>query len=364
MECSGTVPQMPAQRVAAARASQQSTGPAEVTLPGYVLLGKMGEGGMGVVYKARHVALNRLVAVKTLRDSMAVSPIIRARLLAETEAVARLPHPGIAPVHEVGELPDGRPYFAMKLVEGHTLAELLEQRPSPQHDLPRFLAVFEQVCQAVAYAHSKGVLHRDLKPSNVMVGEFGEVQVMDWGLTKAFVRPSLERERQDPERPVAGAPGSDQTALGARMGTLAYMPPEQAAGRAGAVGPHSDAFGLGAVLCEVLTGKPPYTGASAGEVQMRALRADLTIAFARLDRCGADPDLVALAKCCLAADPASRPRDGRAVAEAVASIWVGCRIGCARPRSIARRPRRGRRRRFAPARRPRRGRRRSGGRGG
>src|SRR5262249_30803250 len=115
------------------------------------------------------------------------------RFVEEAQVIGQLQHPGIVPVHGLGRLPDGRPYFAMKLVQGRTLAELLAERESPvadasgsPKDLPRFLAVFQQVCQAVAYAHSRGVIHRDLKPANVMVGAFAEVQVMDWGLAKVL----------------------------------------------------------------------------------------------------------------------------------------------------------------------------------
>src|SRR5204862_5099778 len=128
-----------------------------------------------------------------------------------------------------GTLPDGRPFFAMKLIRGRTLAELLKERPSPAHDLPRFLHVFEQVCQTVAYAHSQGVIHRDLKPGNVMVGAFGEVQVMDWGLAKVLGR---EEARARPGATIVATVRTQAQAshsvAGSVMGTPAYMPPEQA----------------------------------------------------------------------------------------------------------------------------------------
>jgi serine/threonine-protein kinase len=151
------------------------------TLAGYEVLGEVGEGGMAVVYRARHAALDRRVAVKVLRPQLAGHPSVVSRFLYEARVTARLQHPGVPPVHEVGTLPDGRPFLAMKLIQGRTLHELLQERGP---GAARWLGVFEAVCQAVAYAHSEGIIHRDLKPSNVMVGAFGEVQVMDWGWRK------------------------------------------------------------------------------------------------------------------------------------------------------------------------------------
>src|SRR5262249_46605152 len=157
---------------------------------------------------------------------------------------------------DLGTLPDGRPYIAMKLVQGRTLAELLEARTGPADDLPRLLGVFEQVCQAVGYAHSKGVIHRDLKPRNVMVGAFGEVQVMDWGLARVLAEASRERERPKGDQAgnvVATArTADDATQPGSVLGTYAYMAPEQARGEVERLDRRCDVFGLGAMLCEVL----------------------------------------------------------------------------------------------------------------
>ena len=157
----------------------------------------------------------------------------------------------------------------MKLVAGRTLAELLADRPDPSADLPRFVAAFEKVCEAAAFAHSKGVVHRDLKPSNVMVGAFGEVQVMDWGLAKDLAsggRQPPEEAVAPPDRsaPTRGADAprspepSHRTQPGSVLGTPAFMPPEQAGGETDKVDERADVFGLGAVLCTILTGKPPY----------------------------------------------------------------------------------------------------------
>src|SRR5262249_49942280 len=145
----------------------------------YELLEEIGRGGMGVVFRARDASLNRRLAVKVLLEKHRGMPELEARFLEEAQITGQLQHPGVPPVHEVGRLEDGRPFFAMKLVKGQTLEALLRTSHHAVTEQSRFLAVFGQVCQALAYAHSRGVLHRDLKPANVMVGAFGEVQVMD-----------------------------------------------------------------------------------------------------------------------------------------------------------------------------------------
>src|SRR5262249_18250515 len=133
---------------------------------------------------------HRSLALKVLLPEHRGDPGLEQRFLAEAQLTAQLQHPGIPPVHEIGRLTDGRPFFAMKLIQGRTLADLLRARSGPAERLPYFLGIFAQVCQAVGYAHSRGVIHRDLKPSNVMVGAFGEGQVMDWGLAKDIGEPA------------------------------------------------------------------------------------------------------------------------------------------------------------------------------
>ena len=152
------------------------------------LLGEIARGGMGVVLKGRDPDLGRDLAVKVLLEAHKEKPDLVRRFVEEAQIGGQLQHPGVVPVYELGTFGDRRPYFTMKLVKGQTLAELLAERKSPADDLPRFLAIFEQICQTMAYAHARDVIHRDLKPSNVMVGSFGEVQVMDWGLAKVLPR--------------------------------------------------------------------------------------------------------------------------------------------------------------------------------
>jgi serine/threonine-protein kinase len=277
---------------------------------------------MGVVYLARDPDLNRPVAVKVLLRPHEDNPDLMRRFLEEAQVGSQLQHPGVAPVHEAGRLEDGRPYFAMKLVQGRTLAELLRERPHPAHDRPRFLQIFEQVCQTLGYAHSRGVIHRDLKPANVMVGAFGEVQVMDWGFAKV-VRDGAAAAPVSAVRTVrtAGPDGASQA--GAVLGTPEYMAPEQAAGLVEELDARCDVFGLGAILCEVLTGRPPYAAERRWEVLLLAQRADLAEAHGRLTACGADAELVRLARACLAPKPADRPRDAAAVADAVQTYLAG-----------------------------------------
>src|SRR5262249_30681271 len=155
------------------------------------------------------------------------------------------------------------PFFAMKLVGGRTLAELLARRAEPGQDRAHLLSIFGQACQAVAYAHSRGVIHRDLKPANIMVGAFGEVQVMDWGLAKVLggADPMVPEPHEPPlGQPLTIRPGGPPSRPGTVMGTPAYMPPEQACGRTDRLDERCDVFGLGAILCEILTGLPPYAG--------------------------------------------------------------------------------------------------------
>jgi Flp pilus assembly protein TadD len=291
---------------------------------------EIAHGGMGVIWRATDTTLGREVAVKVLQDKFAPDSGTAHRFEAEARITAQLQHPAIPPVHDYGTLPDGRLFLAMKLIKGRTLEELLRQRSDPAADHGRFVAVFEQVCQAVAYAHAHQVIHRDLKPGNVMVGSFGEVQVMDWGLAKVLTGAAAPAPPDtDPGETVSGsiihgsdADGSDgsYTQAGSILGTLAYMPPEQAAGEIGKVDQRSDVFGLGAMLTVILTGTPPYAGNDAEAVRVMAIRGDLAACLVRLDVCGAEPELVALCKRCLAFAPADRPCEAGAVAEEVAAL--------------------------------------------
>jgi serine/threonine-protein kinase len=213
------------------------------TLGQYEVHGELGKGGMGVVYRARQAKLNRVVALKTIRAGERAGLPELARFQAEAEAVARLDHPNIVPIYEVGEQ-EGQPWYSMKLFPGGNLAERLQAGPLPPRQAAKLLAT---VARAVHHAHQRGVLHRDLKPANVLLDEQGKPHVTDFGLARRLV-----------EAP-AGAPRTDSHAI---VGTAGYMAPEQASGRTRQLTTAADVHALGAILYECLTGKPPFQGAN------------------------------------------------------------------------------------------------------
>jgi eukaryotic-like serine/threonine-protein kinase len=198
----------------------------------YELLHPLGRGGMGVVYLVRDRDLGREVAMKVLATD-ALSPALQTRMAQEAKFVAQLEHPGIVPIHDVGSLPDGRFYYVMKFVRGSRLDTVATTEP-----LPSLLRIFLRVCDAVAFAHASGILHRDLKPQNVMIGAFGEVLVMDWGVAKRIRSEEVDGEAQDPD--------SEQTGDGVIVGTEGFMSPEQQEGSG--VDERSDVFALGKML--------------------------------------------------------------------------------------------------------------------
>jgi serine/threonine protein kinase len=336
--------------------------PGPLVIAGRYELGpEIAHGGMGAVYRATDRVLGREVAVKLVHEGL-VGTALAARFAEEARITGQLQHPGIPPVHDLGQTPDGCPFLAMKLFRGRTLAADLATRgaqlaagdpvddPSNYgldlkdlraleaerdeacaEELRRLARVFEQICQAVAYAHSQGVIHRDLKPANIMVAAFGEIQVMDWGLAKRLREPATATAGP-PAAPLG--PGSNPfdglafregqlTSPGAVMGTFAYMPPEQARGETDKVDARADVFALGAILCEVLTGRPPYLGRTAQEVWQQAAVGDLAAAKARLSNPVSpvadylEARLASLALRCLAPTPADRPAHAGEVAAAV-----------------------------------------------
>jgi tetratricopeptide (TPR) repeat protein len=288
---------------------------------------EIARGGMGIIHRATDTVLGREVAVKLLHEKYGPDSGAAHRFAGEARIAAQLQHPAIPPVHDLGALPDGRPFLAMKLIKGVTLDAMLAERPDPSAERGRFVAAFEQVCQALAFAHAHGVIHRDLKPANVMVGNFGEVQVMDWGLAKVLAPGRAGDGTEDPDATAAGTvihglreSDGSFTQAGSVLGTPAFMPPEQAVGAINKVDTRSDVFGLGAVLAVILTGQPPFAAGSAETMRVKAAQGDVADCFARLDGCRADPELVALCKRCLAPRLEDRLADAGEVAKAVAEL--------------------------------------------
>jgi serine/threonine protein kinase len=220
----------------------------------YEILDRLGEGGMGVVYLARDRELEREVALKVLRTPDP-SPEERDRILREARILASLEHPGIAPVHDVGVLGDGRVFYVMKRIRGERLDAFVRSARSRAE----LLRVFWQVCDAVGFAHAAGVIHRDLKPQNVMLGAFGEVLVLDWGVAK------LRGQPLEPASPGREEVASEGTVTGAVMGTPGYMAPEQLTGRSATADERADVYGLGGILCFLLTGDHPPPGPIVGD---------------------------------------------------------------------------------------------------
>jgi serine/threonine-protein kinase len=289
--------------------------------PRLQLFGEIGRGGMGAVLKGRDIDLGRDLAVKVLLEKHRDKPDLIRRFVEEAQIAGQLQHPGVVPVYELGAFADRRPYFTMKLVKGRTLAAVLASRSDVAEGRMDLLAMLLRVAQTVAFAHARGVIHRDLKPSNVMVGGFGEVQVMDWGLAKVLPKGGAaadagrEALAETVIATVRSGSDSDHSHAGSVLGTPAYMAPEQARGEVERVDERADVFALGSMLCEVLTGRPAFVGRSPGEVQRTAALGDLSDAVARLDACGADAELVGLAKGSLARERDDRPRAAAAVVE-------------------------------------------------
>ena len=295
----------------------------------YSIDGEIARGGMGSVFRGRDPDLGRPVAIKVLRTDLHNKPNMVRRFVEEAQIGGQLQHPGIVPIYEMGTFADRRPFFSMKLVKGHTLAALLESRKDPATELPRFLGIFEQIAQTMAYVHARGVIHRDLKPSNVMVGAFGEVQVMDWGLAKVLPGGATA---DDP--PVGGSVASvlhtvrsdshdDASVAGTVLGTPSYMAPEQARGQMEWIDERTDVFGLGSILCEILTGKPAFIGQSHREILMLTARGDLTETLKRLDTSGADQKLIELTRRCLDPEPSQRPHHAGEVNKAITAYLTG-----------------------------------------
>jgi eukaryotic-like serine/threonine-protein kinase len=290
--------------------SFESTVPTDETTNGwadhYELLERIGGGGMGIVYRARQVGLNRIVALKMMRGGHGASPQDWKRFRDEAENMARLRHPHIVQIYAVGERA-GLPYFAMEYLEGGSLYDRTRRQPQPAREAARSI---ETVARAVHYAHQNDIIHRDLKPGNILLDADGALKVCDFGLAK----------RLD---------GATQTKSGGMMGTPGYAPPEQLSGLSAAVGPASDVYGLGAVLYDLLTGRPPFVGNTPEETAEKAKHQEpvpLRSLSPQVDR-----ELEAVCLKCLEKRPQDRYRSAEALADDLGR-WLEGKATVARPR--------------------------------
>src|SRR5262249_7580589 len=259
-------------------------------IPGYQVEALLGRGGMGAVYKARHLRLNRFVALKMLLAGAYAGPHERARFQREAEAVASLRHTHIVQVYDVGDH-EGRPYFTMEFLEGGSLAQALAGTPQPARPAAALVAT---LAEAMQVAHQGGIVHRDLKPANILLAAEGTPKVADFGLAR-----HLEGE------PVL-------TLSGARIGTPSYMAPEQVLGKTGTIGPATDIYALGAVLYEMLTGRPPFRGETASETERQVLH-DEPVSPSRLNP-KVPRDLETICLKCLVKEPGRRYGSAAALA--------------------------------------------------
>jgi eukaryotic-like serine/threonine-protein kinase len=265
--------------------------PDRPAVPGYEILGVLGRGGMGVVYKARQKGLNRMVALKMILAGGHAGPADLARFRTEAEAVACLQHPGIVQIHEIGDS-GGLPFFSLEFVEGGSLADRIKGTPLPPREAAR---VIETLARAMHHAHERDVLHRDLKPANVLLTTEQEPKITDFGLAKR-----LEQN-------------AGQTQSGAIMGTPSYMAPEQAEGKNRRIGPAADVYGLGAVLYECLTGRPPFRAATQVDTILQVLCEEPVPPRRLVSRVPRDLETICLK--CLRKVPAERHVSAWALAE-------------------------------------------------
>ena len=265
----------------------------------YELLEEVAHGGMGVVFRARQVSLNRVVALKMILAGRLATEREVQRFRAEAEAVAKLRHPNIVAIHEVG-VHEGQHYFSMDLVQGRNLASLVREHPLPPATAARYV---QAIAEAIHHAHQQGVIHRDLKPSNVLIDESDQPRITDFGLAKQF--------KTD----------SDLTLSGQVLGSPNFMPPEQAAGRNQEVGPQSDLYSLGAILYYLLTGRPPFAAQSVQATLAKVLQAE-PLAPRALNE-AVPQDLQTICLKCLEKDTRRRYRTARELADELGRFLRG-----------------------------------------
>lgn len=311
----------------------------------YQKIKEIGSGGIGSVWQVFDDRSQRPLAIKTLRSKFRHDRQANIRLEREAVLTGVLQHPGVPPVHDHGQLSDQSSYFAMKLIDGQTLEEILSARSNEEAELQKHMGIFEQVAQTMAYVHSKNVIHRDLKPQNIMVGEFAEVQVMDWGMAKRLVQmvdlsnPNFGSAIEDDPALVPKAlhgeanstnntdtvTDSDESSIheqsltraGDVLGTPRYMAPEQARGEINLADARADVFSLGSILFEILTAKRLYADTPSSEVLAKVAAGDLDESLSMLESTNADAKLVSLCRICLSPVAADRPENASIIANEI-----------------------------------------------
>ncbi len=288
------------------------------------LLDEIARGGMGIVYRARDDRLERDVAIKVIRRDRIDENSAMARFLEEAQIAGQLQHPGIVPIYETGLDERDRPFFVMKLVKGETLTDVLKRRRTVEENLGHLIQIFSSLCQTISFAHARGVIHRDLKPSNIMIGAFGEVQVLDWGFAKLIKNPNQSTPNKQPRnqnslRTIRSSSGSSESMSGSVLGTPGYMSPEQARGEIDEIDERCDVFALGGILCEILTGAPPHLPESGVHAATIAAKGDMKDAVTRISAADGPREIKELSIWCLEPVVASRPRNAFIVADVVAS---------------------------------------------
>ncbi len=282
----------------------------------YAYFKTIARGGKSLIMSCKDLHLSRVVCYKTLRPELANDPIEQQRLLREARVSALLQHPNTVPTYEVGRDNKGKLYFTMKLVHGYTLREILDYRE--RYDLNQLVEVVVQIAQALEYAHTHGVIHRDVKPENILVGPYGEVLLLDWGLAKVWHPDGTDTEDPDAEEN-EGGPGKTMTGRGKLQGSICYMSPEQI-NRDTSIDGRTDVFSLGSILYEILCGANPAVGETMDALKRSALE-DEPIAPSAVNELAIPVRLEALAMQCLAKDPAGRPQSAAELIRELNEDW-------------------------------------------